>query len=121
MVAGGPDIKEYLLLFRSSTKGSPKPSAEQIQERKTWFGEVVSQGRLADKGNTLSPVSAKTIAADGSIKEGAYAANNEIVSGYLAVKADSIDEAILLARTNPVFKVGGSIEVREIVTFISGT
>ena len=114
-------MKEYLLLFRLSTKAGEKPGAEQIQERKTWFGDVVSQGKLADKGNTLSPISAMTIAGDGSIKEGAYAANDQIVSGYMAVRADSIGDAILLAKTNPIFKVGGSIEVREIVTFISGS
>lgn len=112
-------MKEYLLIFRLTRDGNAKPSADQIQARKAWFGKVVSDQRLADRGNTLSPSSAKVINADATIVEGPCISNGQFVSGYMVVKSESIDDAVEIARSNPIFAVGGSIEVREVATFIA--
>ena len=37
------------------------------------------------------------------------------ISGYLIVRTETIDEAVELAKANPIFKIGGNVEVREIV------
>jgi len=113
-------MKEYLLLFRTKTDGA-RPTPDQIQARKAWFGGIVSQGKLADKGNTLSPTEARLVGSDGAVMEGPSVSHGEIVSGYVVVKADGIDAAVDLAKTNPIFQGGGSIEVREVSTFLSGS
>lgn len=46
--------------------------------------------------------------------------NNQFVSGYMIVKTDTVDEALELAKANPIFKVGGSVEVRGVAKLISG-
>ena len=108
-------MKEFLLIFRLNNKSDVKPSPEQIQERMNWLAGIAAQNKLADKGNTLSPVNAKTLRADNVITDGPYTEIKEFISGYVIVKTDTIDEAIELAKSNPIFKIGGNIEIREVV------
>jgi len=108
-------MKEFALIFRLNKESDAKPSPEQIQERMNWLGSIAAQNKLADKGNTLSPVSAKTVKANNVVTDGPYAEIKEFISGYLIVKTETIEEAVELAKANPIFKLGGSIEVREIV------
>lgn len=111
-------MKEFALIFRLSDISDFRPSPEQMQERMNWLAGIASQNKLADKGNTLLPFegSAKTVKANNVITDGAYTEIKEFISGYIVVKADTIDEAVAMAKGNPIFEqVVGSIEVREIL------
>lgn len=110
-------MKEFALIFRLKDISDFKPSPEQIQERMNWLGGIAAQNKLADKGNTLIPLpgSAKTIRNDNVITDGPYTEIKEFISGYIVVKAESIDEAVEMAKSNPIFKIGGNIEVREVL------
>jgi len=108
-------MKEFALIFRLNKESDAKPSPEQIQERMNWLGSIAAQNKLVDKGNTLSQVSAKTVRADKVITDGPYTEIKEFISGYLIVKTETIEEAVELAKANPIFKIGGNIEVRELV------
>ena len=70
-----------------------------------WFGELGD--KLVDGGNPISNV--KTIAPNGSVTDGATAAP----SGYSIIKADSLDEAVALAKGCPVLQGGASLVVGE--------
>ncbi|NLU91888.1 YciI family protein [Chitinophaga sp. Ak27] len=108
-------MKEFVLIFRLNNQSQEKPSAEQMQERMNWLAGIAAQNKLVDKGNTLSPVSAKTVRPDNLVTDGPYTEIKEFVSGYIIVKTDTIDEAVEMAKANPIFKLGGNIEVREIM------
>ncbi|NLR81007.1 YciI family protein [Chitinophaga eiseniae] len=108
-------MKEFVLIFRLSNQSQEKPSAEQMQERMNWLAGIAAQNKLVDKGNTLSPVSAKTVRPDNVVTDGPYTEIKEFVSGYIIVKTDTIEEAVEMAKANPIFKLGGNIEVREIM------
>ncbi len=111
-------MKEFALIFRLKDISDFKPSPEQMQERMNWLAGIASQNKLADKGNTLLPfaASAKTVKPNNIITDGAYTEIKEFISGYIVVKADTIDEAVEMAKGNPIFdQVGGSIEVREVL------
>jgi len=94
-----------------------QPSPEQMQERMNWLAGIAAQNKLVDKGNTLLPIagSAKTVKADDVVTDGPYTEIKEFISGYIVVKAETIDEAVAMAKGNPIFKVGGNIEVREVL------
>ncbi len=94
-----------------------RPSPEQTQERMNWLAGIAAQNKLADKGNTLMPApgSAKTVRPDNVVTDGPYTEIKEFVSGYIVVKAETIDEAVEMAKGNPIFKIGGNIEVREVL------
>ncbi len=108
-------MKDFVLIFRVDYKSNFKPSPEQMQERMNWLADIAAQNKLADKGHTLSPVSAKTIKPGNVVTDGPYTETKELVSGYVIVKAETIDEAVEVAKANPIFKIGGNIEVREVV------
>jgi hypothetical protein len=108
-------MKEFALIFRLNKESDAQPSPEQIQERMNWLGSIAAQNKLADKGNTLSVANAKTVKTANVVTDGPYAEIKEFISGYLIVKTETIDEAVELAKANPIFKTGGSVEVREIV------
>ncbi|MEA4918827.1 YciI family protein [Proteiniphilum sp.] len=110
-------MKEFALIFRLKDIADFKPSPEQMQERMNWLGGIAAQNKLADKGNTLLPIlgSAKTVKADNVITDGPYTEIKEFISGYIVVKVDTIEEAVEIAKENPIFKIGGSIEVREVL------
>lgn len=73
-----------------------------------WFQDLGSA--LVDGGNPV--MRAKTISSKGSVSEGG---GQNPVSGYSVIKADSLDEAVKLAKGCPVLVGGGTIEVAETV------
>jgi hypothetical protein len=111
-------MKEFALIFRLKDISDFRPTPEQMQERMNWLTGIASQDKLVDKGNTLLPFagSAKTIKSNNEVTDGFHTEIKEFVSGYVVIKANTIDEAVEIAKTNPIFdQVGGSIEVREVL------
>lgn len=108
-------MKEFVLIFRLSNVEDFKPSPEQMQERMNWLAGIASQNKLVDKGNSLSPVNARTVRPDNVVTDGPYTEIKEFIAGYVIVRADSLDDAVELAKGNPVLKTGGNVEVREVI------
>src|SRR6185437_15327385 len=112
-------MKEFMMLFRNEKmEGGEKPSAEQMQavmsEWQNWIGNIAAQGnyastnRLHSEGKTLKP---NNVSLDGP-----YAEVKEMVGGYLIVKANSLDDAVEMAKTCPNLLYGGSVEVRSVMS-----
>ena len=111
-------MKEFALIFRLKDVADFKPSPEQMQERMNWLARIAAQNKLVDKGNTLLPMpgSAKTIRPNHVVTDGPYTEIKEFISGYIVVRAETIDEAVEMAKGNPIFhQVGGNVEVREVL------
>lgn len=110
-------MKEFALIFRLKDISDFQPSPEQMQERMNWLGSIAAQNKLVDKGNTLlsAPGSAKTVKPDNVVTDGPYTEIKEFISGYIVVRTETIEEAVEIAKENPIFKIGGSIEVREVL------
>ena len=110
-------MKDFALIFRLKDISDFQPSPEQMQERMNWLANLAAQNKLVDKGNTLLPTagSAKTIMPDNAVTDGPYTENKGFISGYVVIKTETIEEAVTLAKQNPIFKIGDSIEVREVL------
>jgi len=112
-------MKEFALIFRLNNIADFKPSPEQMQERMNWLGSIAAQNKLVDKGNTLLPIpgSAKTVRSGDVVTDGPYTEIKEFISGYIIVKAETIDEAVEMAKSNPVFRsrIDANIEIREVL------
>jgi hypothetical protein len=110
-------MKEFMLIFRLKEIQDFRPTPEQIQERLNWLAGIAAQNKLVDQGNTLSPFtgSAKTVRPDGDVTDGPYTEIKEFIVGYIIVRTDTIDEAVEMAKENPIFKLGGNVEVREVL------
>ena len=85
------------------------------------YGEVAArfreQGRLV-RGAQLHPTERATTVrvVDGEtvVTDGPYAETKEALGGYFLVEADSVEEAVELAKQLPAPRHGGGVEVRPI-------
>jgi hypothetical protein len=113
-------MKEFVLIFRNSINPDATPSPEQMQQVMTnwmnWLGSIAAQNKLADKGNRLSMSEGKTVKPNDVITDGPYTEIKEFINGYTIIKAESIDEAVTIAKQCPILLIGGNVEVRKIVS-----
>lgn len=99
-------MTDYLLLYSGGSM--PETEEEQATVMKAWNDWMHSLGEgLKDGGNPFTPAG-KTIAADGSVSDGAGSA-----SGYSIIQADSLDAAVEAAKGCPVLQGGAQIAVYE--------
>jgi hypothetical protein len=98
----------FLLLYSGGRM--PEGEAETKQVMDAWGAWMGKYGEhIADAGNPFTP-NAKTITADGRVSDGPV---GEPASGYTVIKADSLDKAIEIAKSCPVFLGGGKLSLYE--------
>ena len=111
-------MKEFVMIFRSEVMPEVKFTPEGIvaisKQWENWIGGIAAQNKLAARGNRLGN-DGKTVKPNNVITNGPYAEIKEMISGYIMVKADSIDEAAEMAKGCPILEVGGNVEVRDVV------
>ena len=78
---------------------------EGLNER----GKVKGAQPLSAQGRTISGANGRFVV------DGPFTETKEAVGGYLVLQADSFEEAVEVARTNPVLRYGVSVEVRPIL------
>jgi hypothetical protein len=101
-------MTDYLLLYSGGSM--PETEAEQADVMKAWDTWMTSIGpALKDGGNPFTPA-AKSIASDGRVSDGPVGGMS---SGYSIIQADSLDDAVEMAKGCPVTLGGASITVFE--------
>src|SRR5262245_53398841 len=101
-------MANFVLLY--SGGGMPETEAEQavvLQAWTAWFEGLGSA--VVDPGNPVSPM-AKSIASDGTVSDGPIGTP---ATGYTIIKADSLGEAVGIAKGCPVLQGGAQISVYE--------
>lgn len=108
-------MPKYLCMQRSlPSRGGEKPSPAQMQEMYAKFGawQAKFKKNLVDMGGKLG--SGKLVTAE-SAADGPFVEVKELVGGYMIVSADSLEEAIEVARECPgLVRPGSGVEVIEI-------
>jgi hypothetical protein len=101
---------------------TPAEPAPQTPEWNAWYAEVGAwyekwgaTGRLA-AGRQLQPSqTAKTVRSTG-VTDGPFIETKEVLGGYSEIEADTIDEAVEVAKTWPGVDRGWiTVEVRPVV------
>ena len=112
-------MQEFMLFIR--TEGdpwqlmSPEQMQAHVQKGINYIGglmekEVLKSAQPLDmQGKMLS-------GAAGSIKDGPFNETKEVIAGYFHIIAKDMDEALVIAKKNPIFEdgLGAKIEVRPI-------
>jgi hypothetical protein len=79
------------------------------------MGGIAAQGKLASSGNRLGG-EGRNVKPGNVITNGPYVEIKEIISGFIIVKAGSIEEAAEMAKGCPmVIGGGGFVEVRDVI------
>ena len=109
-------MKKFMLIFMGPPYESLGFSPEEMQGRmmkwKEWTGKIIEKGIFVDGQGLLD--NAKTLkGSKDAIFDGPYADTKETVGGYYVISANSMDEAVEVAKDFPDFDLGGGVEVRE--------
>jgi hypothetical protein len=105
------------LLFRFEPNNNYQPTEAELNEQHkqwgTYIGSIASQAKFVST-NQLG-FSGKQIFSDLSVKDGVAIADKQTLGGNMIVKAKNLDEAMGIAKGCPILKMGGSVEVRDII------
>jgi hypothetical protein len=108
-------MKNYIVLFREPDgRTEPHPQEDIARHQanwKRWFEEWGARGKLA--GGSGLTLEGWIVSQEGEMRKGVHRVGEEIVGGFLLLKADSLDEAAGIARSCPIYEFGGYAEVRE--------
>jgi hypothetical protein len=111
----GDGMPKYLFLQRSQPGTRQQPSPAQMQEMFAAFNawKEKFQDQIVDMGGKLKP--GGTFVTASGATDGPFVEAKEIIGGYMLVVADTLDQAIAVARESPgVMGPGSSVEIREI-------
>ncbi len=107
-------MKEYLLIFRAPANVGHEQSggASTMEDWKNWIGAIAAEGKF-NGGQPLTMDGRHMPTAD-KITDAPFAEGKEVVNGYLIIKGNDYNDACATSAGCPIFKDGGSVEVREI-------
>jgi hypothetical protein len=110
---------KYVILIMDTEAGLRLTEAEReplMGEIGAWYDKWSGAGKLADGGHQLdSADKARTVRA-GRVVDGPFMETKEVLGGYSVIEADTIDEAVELAKSWPGVDRGLiTIEVRPVL------
>jgi hypothetical protein len=107
---------QYLVLCRS-TSWHKDLSSEELQKVLTqftaWFERLTNEGKIK-KGHPIAP-EGKSIAGRKAISDGPFAESKEAIAGYWFIQANSLEEAVEIAQSDPCLDYGVTVEVRPVI------
>ena len=114
-------MKEFMLFIR--TEGdpwqlmSPEQMQAHVQKGVNYIGGLMEKGILKS-AQPLDMTGKMVTGSTGALKDGPFNETKEVIAGYFHIVAKDIDEAIAIAKKNPIFEdgLGAKIEVRPVRT-----
>ena len=108
---------QYMFLVRGGACNSGELSPEQMQAKMqevfAWIDGLTRKGVMS-AAQPLTPEGKLVSGKSGSsISDGIAVESKEAIGGFFIVNAGTMDEAVKIASTCPMFKYGGMLEVRQ--------
>jgi hypothetical protein len=101
-------MANYLLVYHGGSQPEDEAAGKAVMDAwMGWFGRLGSA--VVDGGNPTSQT--KVISSDGSVADG----GPQSPTGYSVLRAESLDEAVALAKGCPHLAAGGMVEVSETI------
>lgn len=108
-------MKEFVFLFRGGLDyrdASPEQMQQSMMKWKVWLDKLAAESIYLG-GERLVPTGA-VLNEQKQLSDGPYAEGKEVIGGYIALKADSLEAAVEISKGCPIFDYNGTVEVREI-------
>ena len=110
-------MKEFMLLLSGEILDDPAVSLEERQEAMRqyleWMLDLRERG-IVKSGQPLGNQGRVVRNERGLITDGPFAETKEAVGGYFIVSANTLEDAVEIARSCPHVVMGGTIEVRPL-------
>ena len=107
---------EYLVLCRGidwDKSISPEEIRNALGQLYAWFERLTNEGKI--KGVRRLAEEGKILAGRKAVTDGPFPESKEAIAGYWVIQADSLEEAVEIAKGNPLLKYGETLEVRPIL------
>ena len=114
-------MANFLFVYRQdpvrSGQMTPEARQQHTQKWQVWLNEGFQKGWLVNVGDGLKNEGCVVNSAK-VVTDGPFVESKEIVGGYSVVQANSLDEAVEIAKGSPCLLIGGTVEVRPLMGFI---
>jgi hypothetical protein len=112
-------MKNYLLILRTEgsvwTDLSPEQLQNHLQNGGAYIGGLMKEGILKS-ANPVDKGSRIITGANGVLKDGPFNESKEVIAGYFLIEAKDMDEAVAIAKKNPIFNdIPTKIEVHPMM------
>jgi hypothetical protein len=109
----------YALLLSGSDldkrTGNPELAPKIYERYATWLREIHARGRKAEPYKLRDQAGTRLSIRGGQVVEGPFMETKEAVGGLILIEADSLAEAVEIARGCPVLDLqNGTVEVRVV-------
>jgi hypothetical protein len=116
-MSANPAASEYLLLFRNNAwyqDLSPAEIEEAMNRFTAWFEQLNREGKFKSGGPLAA--AGKTVSGKHLVTDGPFAESKEAVAGFFVLQAESLNEAVEIAKGCPGLVFGQTVEVRPFAT-----
>ena len=112
-------MNDFLLILRTEgnvwTDLSPEQLQHHIKNGGAYIGRLMKEGKLKS-ANPVDKGSRIVTSVNGVIKDGPFNESKEVIAGYFLIQADDMDEAVEIAKANPIFNdISTRIEVHPMM------
>jgi len=108
---------EFLVICRGARLDeglrSPEDRQNAMKQFHAWFERMSDQGKMKS-GHQLGP-EGKVLSGRKGVMDGPFAESKEGVAGYWFIRAASLEEAVEIAKGDPLLDHGHTIEIRPIL------
>jgi len=112
-------MKEFLLILKTEGSVWTDLSPEQLQNHLKAGGACIGQLIADGKLKAANPIDKGSVLVGGSkgvLKDGPFNESKEVIAGYFHIIARDMDEAVAIAKANPIFNdIPTKIEVHPIM------
>jgi hypothetical protein len=112
-------MKEYLFILKTEgsvwTDLSPEQLQNHIKNGSAYIGNLIKEGKLKN-ANPVDKGSRIITGRNGVLKDGPFNESKEMIAGYFHIVAEDMDEAVTIAKANPIFNdIPTTIEVHPLM------
>jgi hypothetical protein len=102
-----------VLIYTHDSAHAPDATPEDTESCDRHSDELVDSG-VQVAAYALMPREMATSIRGDIITDGPFIDSKEVVAGFYVIEAPDLDAALAIARTNPVVRDGGGVEVRPV-------
>jgi hypothetical protein len=112
-------MKDFLLILKTEgsvwTDLSPEQLQKHMEHGMAYIGTLMKTGTMKS-GSPVDKGSRLITETNGVLKDGPFNESKEVIAGYYLITANDIDEAVEIAKANPIFNdIPTKIEVHPMM------
>ena len=102
-----------ILIYALDSAHAPDATPQDTESCDDHSDDLTTSGAML-AAYALMPRDLATSVRGDTVTDGPFVDSKEVVAGFYVIEAPDLDAALAIARTNPVVRDGGGVEVRPV-------